>query len=243
MRNIRVFENLDEANRTAADLFVEIARESIGERGRCAMALSGGSTPKGLYRLLVSQEMRNKLDWTKLFFFLGDERNVPGDSPESNYRMIDEVLFAPLGISADRVHPWPTDMENPEEIAESYARGLENFFSGFPRFDLILLGIGADGHTASLFPETPALRETETIAVANRVEKLDAHRLTITFPVINNASNVIFLVAGEEKAQAVADVFEAEFRPDDFPAQLVQPVEGNLYWLLDNAAASKLRRP
>ena len=244
MRDIRIFENLDEASHAAADLFVEIAAASIAERGQCAVALSGGSTPKSLYRLLATRETRDKLDWTKTYFFLGDERNVPRSSPESNHRMIDEALFASLEISAKHLHGWPTVRGTaPEKIAEAYARELEAFFSCFPRFDLILLGLGADGHTASLFPGTSALLETERMAVANWIEKLESHRMTLTFPVINNAANVIFLVAGKEKAEAVATVFEGEFRPDDCPAQLVQPVEGDLYWLLDEAAASKLPKP
>jgi 6-phosphogluconolactonase len=243
MRDVRIFENLDELSHAAAELFVDITTASITERGRCSVALSGGSTPKSLYRLLASQQFRNALDWTDIFFFIGDERNVPGDSPESNCRMVRETLFAALPIPEDRIHEWPTHREVPETIAEDYARDLEHFFSGFPRFDLVLLGLGADAHTASLFPDSPGLRENERFAIANWVEKLDDYRLTLTFPVLNNAANAIFLVSGKEKAEAVANVFEAEFRPDDLPAQFVQPLDGDLYWLLDRPAASRLVQP
>ena len=243
MRDTRVFENLDQLSHAAAELFVEIGSYGIATRGRFVVALSGGSTPGSLYKLLASEQFKNALDWKKCFFFFGDERNVASDSPESNYRMANATLLSALPLHEDSVREWPTYKLVPEKIAKDYALEIENFFQGFPRFDLVLLGLGSDGHTASLFPNTNALRENDEIAVANWVPKMDDHRLTLTFPVLNNAANLIFLVSGKEKAETVADVLEGEFRPDDLPAQFVQPVAGDLYWLLDRSAASELRSP
>ncbi len=241
MRKIRVFETPDELNAAAAELFFEIAEAAISQRGQFAVALSGGSTPAPVYKIL-SERYRSRLDWKSVFFFFGDERNVPDDSPESNYRMGNEALFSALPLHHDSVRAWPTWREVPEKIAEDYADELDHFFRGFPRFDLILLGLGTDCHTASLFPQTSALAEKEEIAVANWVEKLSDFRFTLTFPLINNAANVVFIVSGKEKAEAAAQVLEGEFRPDEFPAQFVDPENGTLYWLVDEAAASLLNR-
>lgn len=240
MKEIRVFENPGELSTAATDLFVEIAAAAISERGQFAVALSGGSTPAPVYKLLASESYRSRLDWKKVFFFFVDERNVPADSPESNYRLANEVLFSALPLHQDSVRKWETARELPQKIAEDYALEIEHFFQGFPRFDLILLGLGTDCHTASLFPRTPALKENEEVAVANWVEKVNDYRLTITFPVINNAANVMFLVSGAEKAKAVQSVLEGDRLPDEYPAQLVQPKDGDLYWLLDEAAAALL---
>ena len=242
MREILIFENTDELISAAAELFLDIGTHAIAERGRFVVALSGGSTPRPVYELLADK-YSNRLDWKRVFFFLGDERHVPLDSTESNFRMVNETLFSPLALATDNLHPWPIDLGDPEKIAKGYGDEIESFFGGYPRFDLVFLGLGTDCHTASLFPHTDALRESSKIAVANHVEKLGAHRLTLTFPVINNAADVIFVVSGEDKAPAVGRVLEGEFRPDDMPAQFVNPTDGNLYWLLDRSAASELNRP
>jgi 6-phosphogluconolactonase len=182
-----------------------------------------------------------KLDWSRVEFFFSDERHVAPDSDQSNYRMAKETLLDPLDVSAERVHRWKSELPDANEAADAYETELKEYFnrSGHP-LDLVLLGLGEDAHTASLFPNTPALGEIERFAVANRVEKLDTDRLTMTFSAINDANNVLFLVAGRYKAEAVESVLEGEFRPDDFPAQLVNPESGNLYWMLDEAAASLL---
>ncbi|HEY0461491.1 MAG TPA: 6-phosphogluconolactonase [Pyrinomonadaceae bacterium] len=237
---IKVFPDIEELNNFAADKFVEIARESIEKRGKFTAALSGGSTPKALFQLLASDKFRDKVDWAKVFFFFGDERNVLPDDAESNFRMANENLFQPLNTAAQNILYWNTELDSTEEIAQDYATTLTVFFEAqinFPRFDLILLGIGADGHTASLFPFTEALGETEKIAVANYVEKLNDWRFTLTFPVINNARNVIFLVAGEEKAETLREVLDGEFKPEKLPSQQVRPANGNLFWLVDQPAA------
>jgi 6-phosphogluconolactonase len=241
---IKVFHNIEELNNFAAEKFVEIANEAIEKQGQFAVALAGGSTPKSLYKLLASDEFRNKIDWSRTFFFFGDERNVLPDDAESNFRMANENLFEPLKINDQNIFRWQTELENAEIIAENYENSLKDFFklaeNDFPEFDLILLGMGADGHTASLFPNTEALSNAENIAVANKVEKLDTTRLTLTLPTINNAANIIFLVAGEDKAEALREVLEGEFTPEKYPSQNIKPTNGELFWLLDKNVAKSL---
>ena len=245
-REILIFQNIEELNNFAAQKFVEIGTEAIGKRGRFTVTLAGGSTPKLLYKLLSSDKLKDKIDWKKVFFFFGDERDVPPDSEESNFRMANENLLKPLQILEENIFRWQTEFENTSETAEKYEQTVEEFFhlneNEFPRFDLILLGMGADGHTASLFPFTCALQESEKIAVANTVENLKSTRLTLTFPVLNNGRNIIFLVSGEGKAQALKEVLEDEFQPLKFPSQNVKPGGGNLFWLVDGQAAEYLTR-
>jgi 6-phosphogluconolactonase len=239
---IKIFLDIEELNNYAAEKFIEIGGNVIDRKGLFTVALSGGSTPKSLYRLLASGKFNNKINWDKGFFFFGDERNVLPEDEESNFKMANESLFAPLKISETNIFRWKTEIKDTAKIAEDYeTRILSRFASGgeksFPRFDLILLGMGADGHTASLFPETGALRETEKIAVANWVEKLNDFRLTLTFRAINNARNVIFLVAGEEKAETLREVLRGDYQPEKLPAQAVKPENGNLIWFIDEKAA------
>jgi 6-phosphogluconolactonase len=240
-REIQVSRNPEELKEAAADLFIKIAIEAINDHETFSVALSGGSTPRGLYSLLASEKYRSAVDWTRGVFFFGDERNVPTDSDESNYRMANETLLGPLGIDPARVHRWQTEL-GIDEAAVRYDAALREYLGESPHgFDLILLGLGEDAHTASLFPNTPALGEDSRFAVANFVEKLNDSRLTVTFPLLQNAANVVFLVSGSPKAEAVTHVLEGEFRPEDYPAQLVQPVNGNLFWLIDEDAASLLK--
>ena len=234
---LKICPNDEQFNRSAAEKFVEIGNKAIAERGRFTAALSGGSTPKAIYQLLASEEFRNKIDWKSVFFFFGDERNVAADSDESNFKMANENLFTRLNIEKDKILRWQTQLTSAQKIAEDYAARVQKFFRGFPVFDLILLGMGADGHTASLFPFSEALNEAEAIAVANRLEKLETTRLTLTFPVINNARNVIFLIKGEDKAETLREVLRGEFQPEKYPSQNVNPKNGELFWLVDDAAA------
>ncbi|HEX8396530.1 MAG TPA: 6-phosphogluconolactonase [Pyrinomonadaceae bacterium] len=239
--NIFISENLQALSRAAAEMFVRIGNETIERNNRFTVALSGGSTPKLLFQILSRQEFRLQIDWTKTFFFFGDERHVEPNSAESNYRMARENLFKPLEIPPENVYRWRAEWQNAEEIALDYEKTLTDFFkTELPRFDLILLGMGADGHTASLFPETSALIEMQKLAVANWVKKLDSFRLTLTFPLINNAANIIFLVGGAEKAEMLKTVLEGEFEPQKFPAQNVNPRGGNLFWLIEKDAARLL---
>jgi len=223
------------ASRAAAE-FVRLAKDSIDTRGRFLVALSGGSTPTLLYRQLVG----TSLDWGKVFFFFGDERNVPPDEDASNFRNANKDLFRPLRIREDRIFRWRTELEGPDKVAQDYQDRLEDMGPGLPRLDLVLLGMGSDGHTASLFPATEALVEIERFAVANWVPHLGSWRYTLTLPVINNARNVCFLVAGTDKAETLSKVFESDSEADKLPAQSVQLTKGELIWFVDQAAASKL---
>lgn len=236
MTKIKVFDNLKSLSRFAAEKFIKIGNDAIEKNNKFTVALAGGSTPKMLYKLLACNEFRSNIDWKKVFFFFGDERNVAPDLDDSNFKMANESLFQPLHISNENIFGWQTELENADEIAEDYEKKIRDFLP----FDLILLGMGDDAHTASLFPNTEALNETEKIAVANFVEKFDAYRLTLTFPVVSKAANIIFLVSGENKAEALRKVLQGEFQPDDFPAQNVKPENGNLWWLVDEAAAKLL---
>lgn len=241
MREIKIFDSNEELNIFAATEIIAIAAESIRRRGFFSMALAGGSTPKSLYQLLSEREFAEKINWNAAAFFFGDERNVAPDSDESNFKMANDNLFKPLNISPDRVYRWRTELGQPDKIADDYAAAVELFFQGFPKFDLILLGMGDDGHTASLFPFTNALEESGKIAVANRVEKLNATRLTLTFPVLNSARNAMFLVSGEKKAETLREVLQGDFQPRRLPSQNVKPADGRLFWLADSAAARLLK--
>ena len=241
---IKIFPTVEELNEYAADKFVEIAEDSIVNRGKFSVALSGGSTPKALHRLLAGDKFNHKIDWQNIFFFFGDERNVAPNDEESNFRMAKETLFEPLNIREDKIFRWQTELKDAKVVAENYRLKLRNFFElteeNLPRFDLILLGMGDDGHTASLFPNTEALKETEKTAVSNHVEKLGTSRLTMTFPVINNARNVMFLVKGADKSETLVNVLEGDFQPGKFPSQAVKLTDGNLFWLVDSEAARLL---
>jgi 6-phosphogluconolactonase len=240
MRKIVVAKDKEELNALAAAKFVEIADSAIRNNGRFTVALAGGSTPKSLYRLLAGAEFKDKVDWLKVSFFFGDERYVPPTDPESNFRMAKENLFDLLGTPSKNIFRWPTGQAAPQMTAEKYENALRSLFTASQPLDLALLGMGADGHTASLFPYTAALTETARFAAANWVDKLDAWRLTMTFPMLNSAVNVLFLVAGEEKAPAVKEILEGEYLPEKYPAQGINPRDGNLYWLLDKSAVRLL---
>jgi 6-phosphogluconolactonase len=246
-RSIEVLATAADLFHAAAEEFVRAGRDAIGAQGRFTVALSGGSTPKGLYSALASKYA--DFAWNRVFLFFGDERHVPPSDPESNYRMVNESLLTKIAIPPENV--FRVHAENPDAAAaaEDYDAELRRFFqlrSGgqpgeFPRFDLILLGLGPDGHTASLFPESPALEEQSRLVVANWVAKFNTHRITFTFPVLNRAAEVIFLASGAEKADMLHQVLEGKSTPP-LPSQRVQPSDGKLLWMLDEAAAAKLTR-
>ena len=229
--------------RAAAEEFIRAARTAIGAQGRFAVALSGGSTPKNLYSLLAAGY--TDFAWNRVFFFFGDERHVPPTHAESNYRMVNEALFSKVAVPPGNVFRVPAENPDADAVAAAYEGQLRKFFEikagEFPRFDLILLGMGPDGHTASLFPESAALAEQTRLVVANWVAKFNTHRITFTFPVLNHAAEVIFLVSGAEKASIVHQVLEGRNTPS-LPAQQVQPTNGKLLWMLDEPAASQLTR-
>ncbi len=241
-REILIFSQIEELNNFAAEKFIEIGSDAIKNVNKFSVALAGGSTPKSLYQLLSSDKFKNKIDWSKVFFFFGDERDVLPDAEESNFRMAHESLLKPLQIPEKNVFRWQTELENP---AAKYESVIRKFFdsdnTGLPRFDLILLGMGDDGHTASLFPFTEALNETEKIAAANFVENFNTTRLTLTFPAINKARNIIFLISGAGKAETLKEVLEGEFQPLKLPSQNVKPENGKLFWLIDEKAAQFLK--
>ncbi len=228
----------------AADALIDLARQSIQQHDRFTLALSGGQTPRGLHRELLAEHRRRDVDWTKVAFFWGDERSVPPDDEASNFRMAKETLLKPLGIQKEQVHRFHTEIGDWPECAAAYQQRLSNVFRvsppAFPVLDLILLGMGDDGHTASLFPFTEALRERKRWVVANPVPQLQTERLTMTAPCINAARNVWFLVAGQAKAARLAQVLNGPSDPDRLPSQLIQPDQGQLRWFADQAAVSEL---
>ena len=233
--NVRVFDDPQDLAEAAAETFAEEAARSIREKGRFAVALAGGTTPKRTYELLADR-YRDALDWSKVHVFFGDERTVPPDHEDSNYRMAYEALLSRVPVGS--VHRMRGELP-PPEAAALYEEELTAFFGGPPGFDLVLLGIGADGHTASLFPNTPALDTRDRWAVENPVEKLGTQRLTLTVPAINAARKVVFLVAGEGKAEALRAVLKRGTDPRDYPAKLVQPASGPA-WMVDQAAGRLL---
>jgi 6-phosphogluconolactonase len=227
----------------AAEEVIRSATDAVAQRGRFTIALSGGSTPRNLYTLIAANASTT-LPWDQMFFFWGDERHVPPDSPDSNYRMAKEALLSKVPIPAANIFPIPAENPDASAAAETYEQTLQKFFAvapgEFPRFDLILLGMGPDGHTASLFPETAALQEKSRLVVANWVEKLGSSRITFTLPLLNAARCVAFLVSGADKAAALHEVLEGNAPAEKYPSRLVQPRDGKLIWFVDRAAASGL---
>jgi 6-phosphogluconolactonase len=248
LTSLRIVAGGAELARAAAEEVVRLAGDAVRARGRFTFVLSGGSTPRSLFRLLADpdESFRDRIEWSAVHVFWGDERCVPPDHPDSNYRMAREALLDHVPIPADHVHRIPAEDPDPQNAAARYDTELRTSFSladgELPRFDLILLGLGPDGHTASLFPGNAAVREQQRRVIAPFVDKFNAHRITFTAPVINHAAAVIFLVSGEEKAAALAAVVEGEPQVDLYPAQIVRPEDGMLLWLVDRAAAAQLTR-
>ena len=238
---IRILKTAAELFEAAAAEFAAQANQAVRDNGRFAVALSGGSTPKALYSLLAT---KSNVPWDKICFFWGDERHVPPDHPESNYRMANEALLSKVPVRPENVFRIHAEEKDAAAAALQYEQALRDFFhlspGQFPRFDLVLLGTGPDGHTASLFPGTAALNETQRLVVANWAPKFNTHRITFTFPVLNAAACVIFLASGPDKAAILHQVLENSAA--DLPAQKVQPTDGQLIWLLDQAAAGALSR-
>src|SRR5204863_8511797 len=226
--------------RKAAEEWIRIGGEAIDRSGRFAVALSGGNTPRSLYAELAGAEFRERIFWGRVHFFWGDERAVAADHPDSNYRMAHEALLAKIPVPRENVHRIETE-RGPKGAAAAYEIVLRDFFAlgggSWPRFDLILLGIGDDGHTASLFPGSATLGEDKRLVSATFVEKLKSDRITLTLPVLNQAANVIVLVSGGAKAKAVREALTADSR---LPAARVRPLDGTLLWILDRDAAALL---
>jgi 6-phosphogluconolactonase len=245
MRELRVCPDAAALYRAAAEEFARQAADAVGARGRFTVALAGGSTPRGMYGLLASDPgLCERVPWEAIHVFWGDERTVAPDHIDSNYRMVAEALLSKVPIPQENVHRIRGEAADPHGAAADYEEALTSFFAlgpaEFPAFDLILLGLGSDAHTASLFPGTPALSEEQRLVVANRIDRLGTTRITLTVPTINHASCVLFLVRGEDKAAALRYTIEGGHAPSRYPAQSIQPQLGRLIWLVDRAAAQAL---
>jgi 6-phosphogluconolactonase len=253
--SVRIYRDPEELALKAARRFARLADQYVVGCGRFTVALSGGSTPRAMFSLLAEQPFADTVPWSSIYVFWGDERCVPPDHADSNYRMTNETLLSKVPVPAQNIFRIPAEAPEPERAAEVYAATLSKFFlaepgttktgtaplSNLPRIDLVFLGMGPDGHTASLFPHSVALQAGEQIVVANYVEKFNAHRITLTAATINNARNVTFLAAGEDKAETLKNVLEGSYQPDLYPSQLICPANGTLLWMVDEAAARSLQ--
>lgn len=232
--------------REAAERFVRITSAAVEERGTASVALSGGSTPKRMGELLATPDLRDRVRWERLEIFWGDERWVLEASPESNAGVARRTFLDRVPIPPTQIHTFATEGIDPDLSAVAYAARIRTIVgpadpaAGLPRFDLVLLGMGDDGHTASIFPGTAALHEETALVVANPVPKLDAVRLTFSAPLINNAREIVFLIGGAGKAETLAAVLVGSERPTELPSQRIRPTAGRLTWLVDRAAAAKL---
>jgi len=239
-----VFSDNHSLIQAAADHVIQKGLQAIKTKERFTIALAGGSTPKNLYALLASPDYRSRLDWRKAEFFWGDERHVPPDHHESNYRMAYETMLSSFAVSEKHIHRIHGELPQAQEAADRYEKVLRSRLgdasSHPPPLNLVLLGMGADGHTASLFPGTDAIQETSRWVSAPWVEKFQTFRITMTPALINRAQHVTFLVSGREKANALREILEGEFQPDLYPAQIIRPATGKLTWLIDEEAAGSL---
>lgn len=245
MSGVRILLDAEALSRAAAREFVALGKRAVAARGRFAVALAGGSTPRRIYELLAEPEHHDQMDWARVELFWGDERPVPPEHPDSNYGMAAATLLTKVDLRPEQIHRIQAERADRAEAARDYQAEITRVLAASPDgsspvFDLILLGMGADGHTASLFPYTEALRERHRHVVANYVPTLRSERVTLTFPVINRASEILVIVAGAEKAHTLRAVLEEPRDPERLPAQLLSPVAGRLTWLVDRAAASEL---
>lgn len=236
---LNIFNNSDEAIKAIAAYFIKLAQQAISENGQFNVSLSGGSSPKKLYELLAGDDLKNQINWTKVYFFFGDERYVPHNHADSNYLMSYNALFAPLNINENQIFKVDTSVD-PATAALSYERCITNHFQNEPIFDLVLLGLGDDAHTASLFPNTPLLWIDEELVKEVYLEDKAVYRISMTAPLINKAKNIAFLTFGEGKANALKFVLEAEKDINNYPAQLINPSNGDVQWFIDEVAAAKL---
>ncbi len=237
--SLNIFNSENEVLAALAAHFVAIAKEAIDTNGKFSVALSGGNSPKKLYQLLA-ESYHNNIDWTKVYFFFGDERYVPQTDKDSNYLMAKQSFFEPLEIENDHIFAVDTSLQ-PDAAAQAYQEAIEEFFDESEQsFDLILLGLGDNSHTASLFPHTPVLNDTKQGVKAVYLEDQKVYRITLNAPLINEAEHIAFLVYGEGKAEAVHHVLEDDENIEEYPAQLIEPIVGEIQWFLDEAAAADL---
>lgn len=244
---VRILPDAASIAKRAAAALLEIAADAVRQKGSFELVLSGGSTPKALYGLLVDDPaLRSQVPWEKMHLFFGDERHVKPEDPQSNYRMAWEAMISKSPLKPEQVTRVKAENPRAEDAAKDYEQAIRTYFKlaigQFPRFDLVLLGMGSEGHVASLFPGTKALRENRRIVVHNWVGKVLMDRITLTAPAINNARHIISMVTGADKCPALTAVLERVYEPDQLPAQLIQPVNGTLLWLVDTAAGGMLTR-
>ncbi len=241
--HISTYSDTDTLSREAADYIVRLANEAIVSHGRFTIALSGGTTPRKLYGMLGDEPYRSQIDWSLVDIFWSDERCVPPDSEESNYWLAQQVLLGKVPVPASHIHRMPADAPDRDAASQSYTDEMRRVFAttGIPSFDLLQLGMGPEGHTASLFPHQASLHEQQRLVMPVSVPKPPPPRLTFTPPILNAARNVLFLVTGDDKADAVHAVLEGSYNPDVYPAQIVRPPHGEVLWMLDTKAASKLQ--
>ncbi len=237
---LRAYGDAEQLARAAAELFVSIAGESIKARGRFRVALSGGSTPRRVYELLATTAFSSRVDWDHVEIFWGDERYVPADDRDSNYRMTAEALLRHVPVPSANIHRVPTEISPPAAAAVAYEMDIRQCFQepvSVPQFDLIYLGLGVNGHTASLFPHSPALKETSRLVLADFVAEANTWRISMSAPPLNRGRTVAFLVADQQKAQVMREVLLGPRDPERLPAQLIAP-QGKLLWMVDEAAAA-----
>ena len=239
--SISVFNTPEQLAFAAAERFVECAEESLRESDCFCVVLAGGNTPRRVYQMLATEPFNSRMDWSKVHLFFGDERAVPADHPDSNYAMVYETLISKIAIPTHNVHRIPGEGDV-NENARQYENHLRTFFSGqaWPRFDLVLLGMGEDGHTASIFPNSATLNERSRWVVAARNDQSGQDRITLTVPVFNHARRVMFLVVGDKKAQRLKEVLRLQPASEQLPAQAIKPINGTIEWLVDAEAASLL---
>jgi 6-phosphogluconolactonase len=237
---VEVFPNKEALAQAAAELFVTRFSEGIAESGRFSVVLSGGTTPRHIYECLAEDPFRSRVDWRRVNIFWGDERCVPLSDIRSNFKMAKEALLSKIDVPGDQIHPIQCASDS-DKSAMAYESVLTNYFrKSSPYFDLTFIGLGKDGHTASLFPESPALNEKERWVAVVRKESEDFERITMTLPLLNRTRVAVFLVEGEEKADILKKVLSASDTSSSIPARLIQPVDGRLIWLVDRSAWSQV---
>jgi len=244
-REIRILKDGAAIAKRGGQEFVQAAASEVREKGSFNVVLAGGSTPKALYSLLVNDPtLRSQVPWDKIHLFFGDERHVAPDHPDSNFRMATETLISKSPLKPEQVTRIKGEYPDADRAALEYEKALREYFKlkdgEYPRFDLVLAGMGNEGHTLSLFPGTKALHANGRIVVRNWVGKLYAERITLTAPAASSAAQIIFMVTGADKAPALKAVLEGPYEPEQLPAQLLQPKNGKLLWLVDTAAGSML---
>ena len=239
---LHILKDIDELSKNVADFIVDNIREVLKKKDRFTIALSGGSTPEKLHHLLASDLYKNKIDWSRLHIFFGDERFVPFNDDRNNAKMAFDTLLNFVSVPKEQIHIMETENISPEESAKAYEKILDKYFSKSPNtFDLIILGMGDDAHTLSLFPgKTEVIFEEKKQAVSLWLESQNMYRVTLTHPVANKSSVIVFLASGSKKANALTHVLKGDYNPALYPSQIIKPVNDRLHWFVDGAAAENI---